>query len=114
MIGFITDKNNDLTLDEWGDLHTDGGLDAYRQHLVNIVRLQQYEYSYDLSRGLNYLGYILGDTLDLQAWEAQLFDTINKVPFVKGIVDWDYGVEENRFGFRLVVATDLGEIELRG
>lgn len=114
MISFITDSNNDLMLDQFGDIRIETGLEAYRQNLINNLRLQQYEYPYNLSNGLNYLGYILGDSVNFAMWESQLFDLIKSSTFVKSIVDWSYNVEKNVFLFNLVVNTDLGEIEIKG
>jgi len=114
MKGFITDDNNDLTLDKWGNIRIESGIEAYRQHIINEIRLQQYEYGYNLLRGINYLGYVLGDTANLSAWENQMIDTINAMPFVTRIVDWKTNVEGNTLLFRLVVDTDLGQIEIKG
>lgn len=114
MIGFITDDNNDIMLDDVGQIKVDTGLEAYRQHIVNRIRLQQYEYPYDLSRGINWLGYLLGRNLNVNMWQAQFLELINGIEFVKSIVDYRYNIEENKFLFRLVVDTDLGEIEIKG
>lgn len=114
MIGFITDSNNDLTLDKWGDLRMESGIEAYRQHLVNEIRLQQYEYPYNPERGINYMGYILGQKGNLVAWEAQVLDAVNAMPFVTKIVEWKTNIDGNNLLFQLVVDTDLGRIELKG
>ena len=114
MIGFITDDNNDLFLDKWGDINMESGLDAYRQNLVNDIKTQQFEYRYDPVRGINYLGYVLGQTGNLVAWEAQMLELINQKPFVKRVVDWKVNIVENVLLFQLVVDTDLGQIEIRG
>lgn len=114
MIGFITDSNNDLVLDKWGDIRMEDGLEAYRQDLVNEIRLQQYEYAYDPDRGINYLGYVFGENGSLVAWESQMLTLVNSKSFVKRIVDWRVNIENNTLLFNLVVETDLGEIEIRG
>ena len=114
MKGFITDLNNDLTLDKWGDIRMEDGIEVYRQHIINEIRLQQYEYRYDPTRGINYLGYVLGQKGYLTAWEGQMLETINAMPFVKRIVDWKTNVVNNTLLFQLVVDTDLGEIEIKG
>lgn len=114
MLGFITDDNNDLMLDQLGNIRMEEGLEAYRQNLVNSIRLQQYEYGYDLSQGLNYMGFVLGERVSVQAWESQMFDMLKKKPFVKSIVEWATDIEGNNFVFKLVVETDLGEIEIKG
>lgn len=114
MIGFITDDNNDLTLDQWGDIKMEEGIDVYRQNLVNDIKLQQFEYRYNPEMGINYLGYVLGEKGNLVAWEAQMLDLINSKPFVKRIVDWKVNIVENVLLFQLVVDTDLGQIEIKG
>ena len=114
MKGFITDDNNDLTLDKWGDVYMDDGIQAYRQHIVNEIKLQQYEYPYDPARGINYLGYILGQKGNLLAWESQILDAVNAMPFVKQIIEWTTNIKDNTLLFQLVVDTDLGRIEIRG
>ena len=114
MIGFITDENNDLTLDKWGDIKIESGIEAYRQHIINEIKLQQYEYRYDPTKGINYLGYILGQTGNLVAWESQILDAINAMPFVVKIVEWKTNIINNNLLFQLVVDTDLGRIEIKG
>lgn len=114
MKSFITDENNDLTLDKWGNIRMEDGIEAYRQHIVNEIRLQQYEYPYNLNLGINWMGYILGQTGNLVAWESQVLDMINAMPFVKKIVDWKTNVNKNTLLFQLVVDTDLGQIDIRG
>ena len=114
MIGFITDSDNDLTLNKWGDLRMESGIEAYRQHLINEIRLQQYEYPYNPNKGINYLGYILGQTGNLVAWESQVLDAVNAMPFVTKIVEWKTNIDGNNLLFQLVVDTDLGRIELKG
>jgi len=114
MKSFITDENNDLTLDKFGNIRFEDGIEAYRQHIINEVRLQQYEYRYDPERGINYLGYILGQTGNLVAWESQVLDAINAMPFIRQIIEWKTNIVNNNLLFQLVVDTDLGRIEIKG
>ena len=113
MIGFITDKDNDFMLDDFGNIKVSEGIDAYRQNLVNRIKLQQFEYPYDVLRGLNYMGYLF-QTYNVVAWESQLLELVNNTSFVKNIENWEYEVKEKNFMFTLVVNTDLGKIEIRG
>lgn len=114
MKGFITDENNDLTLDKLGNVRFEEGIEAYRQNIINEIRLQQYEYSYDPNKGINYLGYILGQKGNLIAWESQVLDLVNNMPFVKRIVEWKTNIKDNKLLFQLIVDTDLGQINIRG
>lgn len=114
MKGFITDENNDLTLDKLGNVRFEEGIEAYRQNIINEIRLQQYEYSYDPNKGINYLGYILGQKGNLLAWESQVLDLVNNMPFVKRIVEWKTNIKDNKLLFQLIVDTDLGQINIRG
>ena len=114
MIGFITDANNDIMLDSIGNLKTADGADAYRQHIMNRLRLQQYEYPYDLTRGINWLGYVFGDGANIPMWQTQVLDMVGNIDFVKSVVDWRYNVDGNNLLFRLVVDTDYGQIDFKG
>lgn len=116
MIGFILDDNNDLALDSLGNIRMEDGIETYRQHIVNILRLQQYEYPYDLTAGINWLEYVLGGKPNLAVWQAQVLGAIKSLSFVKSIKDWRYDVERSNGNllFRLVVETDLGDITFEG
>ena len=114
MKGFITDSNNDLTFDKFGNLRFEEGIEAYRQNIINEIRLQQYEYRYNPEKGINYLGYILGQTGNLVAWESQILDMINSMSFVNKIIEWKTNIVDNVLLFQLVVDTDLGKIEIKG
>ena len=114
MIGFITDDNNDILLDSVGNLKMADGVEAYRQHIINRVRLQQYEYSYDMSRGINWLGYVFGNMRNLPAWQSQMLDLVKHIDFVKDVTDWKYNVDGNNLLFKLAVDTEYGQIEFKG
>ena len=114
MLCFINDEKNDLQLNSLGNIRVEEGIEAYRQILVNVLRLQQFEYLYNLSEGINYLGYVLGDNANLSAWEGQVFEELSKLSFVKSIEDWKYEVEGNVLRFSLSVNTDLGIVEIKG
>lgn len=113
MLGFILDSNNDLTLDALGDIKMSDGVAAYEQHLVNTLRLQQYEYPYDITRGINWLGNVL-QTSNLQVWESQVLERVSALEFVAGIEDWRYSVNNSNLEFVLTVSTDKGEITIQG
>lgn len=114
MKSFITDDLNDLTLDSQGNIAVADGLQAYEQVLKNVLKLQQYEYPYDLEKGINWLGNALGSNANLQLWESQLLDVVKNQSFVQRIKDWRYDVENNNLVFLLVVETDAGEITIKG
>lgn len=111
---FMTDENNDWAVDNLDNLLVGEGLDAYRQNLINRIRLQQFEYAYDLNRGINYMGYVFADGGSLKAWEAQVLDMVYNLDYVKSIKKWVYDIDGNNLEFVLVVDTDLGEIEVKG
>lgn len=123
MFSFLTDKNNDLYLDVVDStdkavansvLVTDDGADALRQVIVNRVRLQQGEYYYDLTRGIDYMGLLLTDTPNVRIWEKQVLDLIAEIPEITGIDYWNYGLDGNNFMFKLTVNSDYGTIEIKG
>lgn len=114
MKGFITDLDNDWQIDALGNLMMSDGIDSYRQNLSNRLKLQQYEYAYDLTRGINYFGYVFADGGNLKAWEAQVLELVSSLEYVKRIVRWAYNVDGHNLQFDLVVETDLGEIEIKG
>lgn len=114
MKSFMTDDNNDLMLDSRGYLYIGVDAEAYRQIIVNRIKLQQYEYPYNLERGINWLGYVLGVQTNLNIWEAQILNLVNKISFVNKISDWKYDVKGNNLEFRLIVDTDSGVIDIKG
>lgn len=114
MKSFINDAQNDLMLDTQGNIAVGEYLEAYEQVLKNVLRLQQYEYPYDLEKGINWLGYALGSKANLQLWESQLLNAVKSQSFVQKIKDWRYDVEGNNLVFLLIVETDAGEITIKG
>lgn len=123
MFSFLTDKNNDLYLDvvdstdkavDNSVLVTNDGADALRQVIVNRVRLQQGEYGYDLTRGIDYMGLLLTDTPNVRIWEKQVLDLIAEIPEITGIDYWNYGLDGNNFMFKLTVNSEYGIIEIKG
>lgn len=114
MKSFGTNINNDIYLDSYGEFAILKGANAEAQVVKNILRLQQYEYSYDLSRGIDYLGSVLTDSPNLPSWENQLLNTVKSISFVKQITKWAYKIEDNTLKFELVIRTDDGEVAIEG
>ena len=123
MFSFLTDSKNDLYLDIVDStdkavsnsvLVTDDGADALRQVIVNRVRLQQGEYNYDLTRGIDYMGLLLTDTPNVRIWEKQVLDLVSSISEITGITYWNYGLDGNNFIFRLAVNSEYGTIEIKG
>lgn len=123
MFSFLTDKDNDLYLDVVGtdgkavagaELVMSNGAEALRQIIVNRVRLQQGEYPYDLSRGIDYMGLIFTDKPLVRIWEEQVLSLVKKISGITGITYWNYGVEGTNFLFKLSVNSEYGIIEIKG
>ena len=114
MKSVLSNIDNDFYLDSYGNIAVGEGIYAEEQVIKNILRLQQYEYSYDLSRGIDYLGNVLTDSPNLMAWQTQVLNTIKHLDFVNQITRWSYNVENKNLEFRLSVMTDSGEIDIRG
>lgn len=123
MFSFVTNDNNDLYLDitDTGGLATAASVlqtgndaEALRQVIVNRVRLQQGEYQYDLSRGIDYMGLLLTDKPQVRLWEGQVLDLVRTISEITGIIYWNYGLKGNNFIFRLSVDTVYGKIEIKG
>ncbi|MBQ2174087.1 MAG: hypothetical protein II453_03090 [Alphaproteobacteria bacterium] len=123
MFSFVTNDNNDLYLDitDTGGLATAASVlqtgndaEALRQVIVNRVRLQQGEYQYDLSRGIDYMGLLLTDKPQVRLWEGQVLDLVRTISEITGIIYWNYGLKGNNFTFRLSVDTVYGKIEIKG
>lgn len=114
MIGFLTDSNNDLFLDNLGNISTGAELDAIKQQILNRIRLQQGEYQYDLTRGVNYMGYMLTDSPNLRLWENQIFDIVRSVEGVNKITFWATEMAGNVFQFAMKLDTIYGELEIKG
>lgn len=123
MFSLLTNEKNDLYLnvtDSGGKavsgsvLVTGSDLNALEQIIVNKVRLQKGEYSYDLSRGIDYMGLLLTDKPLVRLWEGQVLDLVRGIKEITGIRYWNYGIDGNNFVFRLSVNTDYGIIEIKG
>lgn len=114
MKSFASDINNDIYLDSYGDFTIVSGAEAEAQVIKNVLRLQQYEYSYDLSRGVDYFGNVLTDSPNLLAWQTQVLGIVKGLSFVKQITRWTYKIEEKNLAFELSVKTDSGEVNIKG
>lgn len=123
MFSFLTNDKNDLYLNITdtagkavnGSVLATGSNDlALEQVIVNRVRLQKGEYSYDLNRGIDYMGLLLNDKPLVRLWEGQVLDLVRSINEIIGIKYWNYGIKDNNFMFRLTVDTIYGDIEIKG
>lgn len=114
MIGIITDDNNDIVLNDIGNIKMESGAEALRQQLLNRFLLQKREYQYDTNRGVDYSNYIFTDTPMAKLWEAEVFEIIDSIPEILSIIEWQYGANEGNFEFYLAVDSIYGTIEIKG
>lgn len=114
MIGFITNDDNDLMLDTRGNIRMEGGAECYRQNLVNRLRLQKYEYPYDLDRGINWLGNAFGMNGNLALWQAEVLDLLGEIEYIDSMDEWILDIEDGNLLFLLTVGTQYGKITIKG
>ena len=114
MKSFLTNIDNDIYLDSYGNFSIGEGIEAEEQVIKNVLRLQQYEYPYDLSRGIDYLGNVFSDSPNLTAWQSQILGVVKNLSFVLQITKWTYDTNNNNLQFELGVKTDSGEINIKG
>lgn len=105
---------NDLTIDANGVLSVVDGKLSYADIISDVIGTLKGEILLDPDVGIDYLGTIFKSIARLNIWKFYVRSSVEALDFVTNIVsfDADYNTRTKLLTYKLVVATDLGAVEV--
>lgn len=113
MITLATNENNDIYLDEFGNLKTVDGLEAIIQVCEQVSRTLKGEMKYSINTGLPYQSAIV-NRRDTAQFESELIKELSKVDGVISIQDVNFSQESDNLNYSVSIITQFGKTFISG
>lgn len=84
------------------------GADAYAQAVESAVETVRGELPLDTARGIPYFSTVFASRRNVAEWAAAVRAEVKALPFVNGIVSFDYEMSDGKLSYRLEFSTDEG------
>lgn len=114
MLSIATDENNDIYLDEFGNLATVTGLEAVAQICRNTVLTAYSELIYNVDGGLPYFETVFTDPPNIELFQNAVVEALQQVEGVTQIKSFDYSIFEGTLSYTAEIVTVYGDMTLNG
>lgn len=110
------DGNNDMCLDDSGQLKMLTGREAYSQTVKNAICTILGEVQSNTSLGVPYFTTVFESPKNLQTWRNSVIARIKEFPFVVAIDKFsiDVNYTTKTLSYTIWISTDLGGITIQG
>ena len=114
MLSIATDENNDIYLDEFGNLATVTGIEAVAQVCRNTVLTTYGELTYDVDGGIPYFETVFTDPPNLELFQNAVVSALQNVESVTRVKSFNYSVSGGTLSYTAEIVTAYGEMTLNG
>lgn len=114
MLSIATDENNDIYLDEFGNLATVTGIGAVAQVCRNTVLTTYGELIYNLDSGIPYFETIFTDPPNIELFQNAVVEALQNVEGVVQIKSFEYSVNGGTLSYTAEIQTVYGDMTLNG
>lgn len=111
---FATNENNDLFLDQNGNLAIYTGLQAVMQACENAVKAQLGEMIYAVSSGIPNFQNVWTGVVNEQQWEVAIVAALENVPDVTNVASIDVNIQNNVISYSATILTTFGQGNING
>lgn len=114
MLTIATDENNDIYLDEFGNLATVTGIAAIAQVCRNKVLTTYGELTYDVADGIPYFETIFTDPPNIELFQNAVVEALQNVEGVTRVKSFNYSVSGGTLSYTAEIVTAYGDMTLNG
>lgn len=114
MMTFAVNKNNDLYIDETGNLAIISGIDAVMQTCEQAAKTLRGEMLLEINRGIPMFETAFNGVPNLIQYEAALRKIWREIPEVKDITNLDIRVSDNTLSYSATIQTVNGQGAVNG
>ena len=114
MLSIATDENNDIYLDEFGNLATVNGLAAVAQVCRNTVLTTYGELIYDVDGGIPYFSTVFTDSPNIELFQNAVVQALQGVEGVTLVKSFEYSVNNGTLSYTAEIQTTYGDMILNG
>lgn len=111
---FNTNTNNDIFLDDLGNISVVESLDAETKIIENVIKTQRGELQLEIEKGVPYFETIFSSSGDVSIWQNFMTDEVESVEGVIRVESFDVKITENTLSYEMNILTDYGNSEIRG
>lgn len=106
---------NDLYLDDFGNLAMSEDIEALSFITLNSVRTVRGELAFNSDFGVPYFNTIFASADRISLWEFYVKETALQIPGNTSISSFEYEVNQDKLSYEMVIATDSGrEVTIYG
>lgn len=114
MLSIATDENNDIYLDEFGNLAVVTGLDAVAQVCRNTVLTAYGELIYDVDVGIPYFETVFTDPPNIELFQNAVVEALQNVEGVTRVKGFEYAVNGGILSYTAEIQTIYGDMTING
>lgn len=114
MLSIATDENNDIYLDEFGNLAIVSGIDAIAQVCRNTVLTVYGELIYDVNVGIPYFETVFADPPNIELFQNAIVEALQSVEGVTQVKSFEYSVTGGTLSYEAEIQTVYGDMTLNG
>lgn len=107
-------KNNDLYLDDAGNLALALNSNAMSEISKNIVLTNKGELEFSILSGVPYFETIFSENSNFDIFQAEIIQALEKLEGVQRVSSFSYKVENNVYKYAVTLITDFGTVVLNG
>lgn len=112
MLSIATDENNDIYLDEFGNIATVSDLDAVAQVCRNTILVNLGELQYNTAEGIPYFQTVFNDPPNIELFQNAVIEALQKVEGVSAVKSFEYSTDQGVLHYTAVIQTIYGELAL--
>ena len=105
---FAVNENNDIYLDQYGNLAIVTGIEAIMQGCKQAAQTLLGEMIYNINQGVPYFQQLWNGVPNVQQWTAALRNAFFTVPGVVEIISLITSQDGNTFNYTAVIRTSVG------
>lgn len=114
MLTIATDENNDIYLDEFGNLAVLTGIEAVAQVCRNKILTAYGELVYDTTAGIPYFETIFNDPPNIELFQNAVVEDLETMEDVVAVKSFEYSVNTDVLSYAAVIQTIYGDLKLNG
>jgi len=111
---FTTNANNDIFINDQGNLDISTGLNGVLQACQTAAKAQLGEMIYATTSGVPNFQTLWNGSPNIQQWEAALTNVLESVTGVSNVLSLDVSVNNNAVSYTATILTMYGEGALNG
>ena len=112
MLTIATDENNDIYLDEFGNIATVTGIEAVAQVCRNTILTTLGELIFNVNEGIPYFETVFSDPPNIELFQHAVVEALQTVEGVNSVKSFEYSTNGDVLTYTALIQTIYGDLTL--